>query len=582
VAAGNATITVTTVDGGKTATCEVSVLTSQDYYRSQYLTFEIIEGGTIVWKASDSLFERTIHYSLNGGPWTEITSTTAGVEIPVSSGDKVRFYGENSAYSNAVNYQQSSFSGTATFEAYGNIMSLLSPSFANLVSLTSSNSSCFKGLFLECGGLVVADKMVLPATTLASYCYAFMFYGCTSLTTAPELPATTLASGCYSFMFNGCTSLTTAPELPATTLASDCYRVMFSGCTNLTVAPELPATILADFCYFHMFSYCTSLVTAPELPATTLANRCYSCMFYACTNLITAPELSATMLVESCYYSMFNGCTRLNYLRCMATNSGSGYTDYWLSGVSQTGSFVKNPNATWESGPSGIPTGWTVVDDTPIAIPEAVDLGLSVKWASFNLGSSAPEEYGDYYAWGETEPYYSSLNPLIWREGKETGYSWASYEWCMGDDNTLTKYCFDSKKGYNGFTDEKTELDPEDDAAHMILGGKWRMPTDSELRELRYNCDWEWTSMNGVNVIKVTGTNGNSIVFPAAGFWNGNTFLQVEEGAYCWTATLCSRHVEEPQWVDMAYYLNGDSYLSVLGIVAPRCNGMPIRPVYAE
>jgi hypothetical protein len=221
VGAGTAIITVTTVDGGKTATCEVSVLEPQGDYRSQYLTFEIIEGGTIVWKASDSSFERTIHYSLNGGPWTEITSTTDGVEIPVSSGDKVRFYGENSAYAgwdSATNsFQQSSFSGTARFEASGNIMSLLSPSFENLVSFSYSNNSyCFEDLFLDCEGLVVAGNLVLPATVLAQSCYEEMFYGCTNLTTAPELPATTLALLCYSKMFYGCTSLIAAPELPAT------------------------------------------------------------------------------------------------------------------------------------------------------------------------------------------------------------------------------------------------------------------------------------------------------------------------------------------------------------------------------
>ena len=88
-----------------------------------------------------------------------------------------------------------------------------------------------------------------PPAAVASNCYRYMFYGCTSLTAAPELPATTLASYCYSYMFGGCTSLTAAPELPATTLASYCYRSMFSGCTNLMTAPALSATTLAGNCY---------------------------------------------------------------------------------------------------------------------------------------------------------------------------------------------------------------------------------------------------------------------------------------------------------------------------------------------
>ena len=86
-----------------------------------------------------------------------------------------------------------------------------------------------------------------------------MFEGCTSLTTAPALPASTLASSCYSYMFYNCTSLTTAPALPATTLARSCYNSMFNGCTSLTTAPALPATTLASYCYSSMFYGCTSL-----------------------------------------------------------------------------------------------------------------------------------------------------------------------------------------------------------------------------------------------------------------------------------------------------------------------------------
>jgi hypothetical protein len=86
-------------------------------------------------------------------------------------------------------------------------------------------------MFEDCFSLQNAPE--LPATTLASGCYQYMFYGCESLTTAPELPATTLANSCYGFMFEGCSSLTTAPELPATTLATSCYSAMFQGCTRL-------------------------------------------------------------------------------------------------------------------------------------------------------------------------------------------------------------------------------------------------------------------------------------------------------------------------------------------------------------
>ena len=158
--------------------------------------------------------------------------------------------------------------------------------------------------------------------TMADYCYARMFQGCTSLIKAPALPATTLAYYCYFSMFYGCTSLTKAPALPATTLADNCYAYMFNDCTALTQAPDLPATTLAYYCYFEMFHGCTSLTQAPALPATTLAPFCYEYMFYRCTSLTQAPALPATTLSDSCYYSMFSGCSKIK----LSTTQTGEYT----------------------------------------------------------------------------------------------------------------------------------------------------------------------------------------------------------------------------------------------------------------
>ena len=123
-------------------------------------------------------------------------------------------------------------------------------------------------------------------------------------------------------------------------------------------------------------------------------------------------------------------------------------------------------------------------------VPKMVDLGLSVQWGSFNLGASAPEEYGRYFAWGETE--------------QKKDYSWDTYKWCKYDAWTLTKYCPDSGFGFEGFTDKKTVLDPGDDAAHVGLGGKWRMPTEAEYRELLAKCNQERVRVNGVLGVKFT------------------------------------------------------------------------------
>jgi hypothetical protein len=136
-----------------------------------------------------------------------------------------------------------------------------------------------------------------------------------------------------------------------------------------------------------------------------------------------------------------------------------------------------------------------------------VDLGLpsGTLWATRNVGASSPEDYGDYFAWGETEPkgYY----------GWET-YKWAGFD-SDGNYYYLTKYNYDI---YNGIVDNKTELVPEDDAAYVNWGSSWRIPSHDEFNELLGNCSWQTTTVNGINGLLGTGSNGNTIFFPAAGF----------------------------------------------------------------
>ena len=153
---------------------------------------------------------------------------------------------------------------------------------------------------------------------------------------------------------------------------------------------------------------------------------------------------------------------------------------------------------------------------------EYVDLGLPSgrKWAAYNVGATKPEEYGGYYAWGETE--------------EKSNYSWSTYKWCNGSYNTMTKYCTDSSYGT---VDNKTVLDPEDDVAHVKWGGSWRMPTKAEQDELRNKCSWQWTTLNGVNGYRVTGPNGNSIFLPAAGYrLDTSLYLGGSFGNY-WSST---------------------------------------------
>ena len=306
-------LTLTAKYSGFTATGNVTVYQAAVDFSTKPLTFNILSAGTINWTASDTAVTKTIKYKLNNGEWVSITSNTSSSAptINVVKGDKIQFRGNNAQYATGTSAYNSFRGSTASFEAEGNIMSLIyGDDFKN--KLTISGEYAFTSLFEKCVNLVSAENLILPATTLANHCYQSMFRDCSSLTTAPSvLPATTLANNCYQYMFYGCTKLTTAPALPATTLTSNCYDSMFWGCTNLATAPALPATKLASECYKSMFYRCTKLTTVPKLPATTLVSKCYQEMFQGCTSLTTAPELPATTLVDNCYQNMFSYCPSL-------------------------------------------------------------------------------------------------------------------------------------------------------------------------------------------------------------------------------------------------------------------------------
>ena len=238
-------------------------------YTTEYLTFNILSAGTINWTASKTDVTKTIDYKLNNGEWVSITSNTgsSAPTITVSSGDKLQFRGNNTQYATSYsNYN--SFSGSASFEVEGNIMSLIyGDNFKN--NLTISSTYALAGLFKNCTKLVSSKNLVLPATTLASQCYYEMFYGCTSLTTAPELPATTLANNCYESMFRGCIKLTSAPVLPATTLVYWCYNNMFRDCTSLNYIKCLATDISATDCIYNWVDGVASTGTFVKNPNMT-------------------------------------------------------------------------------------------------------------------------------------------------------------------------------------------------------------------------------------------------------------------------------------------------------------------------
>lgn len=222
---------------------------------------------------------------------------------------------------------------------------------------------------------------------------------------------------------------------------------------------------------------------------------------------------------------------------------------------------------------SGVFASCTVSVLSP-PLPEAVDLGLSVKWASFNLGATAPEEYGDYYSWGETTPYYSSLDPLTWKTGKENGYLWPSYQWCNGNSSTLTKY--NTISGF-GTVDDKSTLDLADDAARANWGGTWRMPTQSEIQELINYCTAVWTTENEVYGMRFTsrknGYTNKSIFIPAAGEFFGSSLQNEGSRGYIWSSSLNSTNFPN---LSHFLYIYSDGRMRDH---SSRCNGFSIRPV---
>lgn len=195
---------------------------------------------------------------------------------------------------------------------------------------------------------------------------------------------------------------------------------------------------------------------------------------------------------------------------------------------------------------------------------DVVDLGLSVNWASSNIGATKPEESGTYYAWGETS-------------GK-TNFSWENYKWLDPSSYTLTKYCGDPEYGYNGYVDSKTKLDNADDVARTILGDGWRMPTRAEFEELfnPKNCTVVWEELNGVNVVKLTSLkNGKVLYLPAVGIYDEDTlYYSGTYGAY-WTSTF------SPDDPTNAFFFTFDSSTHNTD-TGYRYRGCPVRAVKAK
>ena len=264
------------------------------------------------------------------------------------------------------------------------------------------------------------------------------------------------------------------------------------------------------------------------------------------------------LLGEMCLNKTKNGCEKCSegyYLESWNTRpDGSGRA--YAPGISLTPTENMILYAQWaKRSASGTENGH-----------EWVDLGLSVKWATYNVGATTPEGFGDYFAWGETAP-------------KES-YSFESYKhggiYEQGTDRVcrLYKYCLEAEDGYNGFVDNKSELELVDDAAHVNWGGKWRVPTEKEVEELEQNCSYTWITKNGVNgVLATSNINGQSIFLPAAGYKYYNNYYGIGEDVRTWTTSLSSNSF-------LAYFISGsEDWLFHSHSVTGREYGHTVRAV---
>ena len=364
-----------------------------------------------------------------------------------------------------------------------------------------------------------------------------------------------------------------------------------------TASAPSDGNIVFNFTHINSFLY-VQLTTPDAATFTQLTLATDDALFVEeatvniATGVITPTETSESLVLDLDNISVAAGSTLYAWLAVapvnlldktltatLTTADGTNYMTDIAGQTLTTGRAYILKGTVASEGMGGSGEDIPIDDDDDDPLHAYVDLGLpsGLLWATCNVGAENPEDYGDYFAWGETEPYYTEGNARsmasgIWRSGKSAGYYWPSYKWCNGLYDTMTKYCTDRDCGT---VDNKTILDPEDDAAHVQWGGNWRMPTYDELNELKTQCTWEWTQLNGVNGRKVTGPNGNSLFLPAAGYRVTSSLYQVGSCAVYWSSSLYTSRS------DVAYYVSFSSS-SVVWYEDSRCFGLSVRPVCAE
>ena len=449
--------------------------------------------------------------------------------------------------------------GLAVIEIPNSVTSIGEGAFSsctNLTTITIPNSVTSIGnrTFSSCRSLT-AVVLSNSITSIPDYMFAY----CPSLTSIVISDSVTSIG---ESAFHSCSSLT---SIVIPNSVTSIGNRTFSWCSNLTsVVLSNSMTSIPDY----MFAFCSSLTSIDISDSVTSIGES---AFYSCRRLtsVVIPNSVTSIGAEA-----FNYCSALASVTVLATTPPSlgdrafsdwGDCTYLL--LAESFGLYCNDQA-W----GDLSFYFKVIPPSPgsLFVPEIIDLGLSVKWASFNLGASKPEGHGNYYAWGETEP--------------KTSYHWTNYKLSRGTYSSLTKYNYD--RAY-GTVDNKTrfaDYDYADDAARQALGGEWRIPTIAEWTELMESCSWTWTSnfnetgMSGMIVTSnKAGFTDKSIFLPASGYWREDSLDGFWKDGEYWSSSLSFSDPFDSWWVSFGsqYHGKGDTGWN-------RYPGLSVRPVYGE
>ena len=309
--------------------------------------------------------------------------------------------------------------------------------------------------------------------------------------------------------------------------------------------------------YGEQKSFTTKVYTLPTVTTSSATNLTSTS---ATIGGNVTSDGAVTVTERGVVYSTSQNPTTANSK--VTSGSGTGSFSVNLTNLVEGTTYYVRAYATNEKGTAyGNQVVFTTLEAPIENGHEYVDLGLSVKWATCNVGASKPEESGDYFAWGETTT--------------KSTYSWSTYTYCKGSSTTLTKY--NCSSGY-GTLDNKTTLELSDDVAAINWGGAWRMPTDAEITELREQCTWTWITQNGITGYRVTSKkNSNSIFLPAASYCYVYGFYTSDSGHY-WSSSLNT----DNSYNAWSLYFNSDKVRRGDTYITYRYYGYSVRPVYGE